>query len=146
MKEYKISINGNEYKVAINDVEDNVAKVSVNGVEYVANVEGLNQRPKAVKRVKPAIPAAQTAQPTVVKVSSPKASTGGSAIQAPLPGTILEISVRIGDTVAEGQKLMVLEAMKMENIIEADKAGEVKDIAVNRGDSVLEGDVLITIG
>jgi biotin carboxyl carrier protein len=67
-------------------------------------------------------------------------------LKTPLPGTILDIVVAVGDTVKTGQKLIVLEAMKMENSIEAHRDGKIINIKVNRGDSVLEGDVLLTIG
>ncbi|MFI3321670.1 MAG: biotin/lipoyl-containing protein [Rikenellaceae bacterium] len=152
MKEYKISVNGNDYKVAIHDVEDSVAKVSVNGVNYEAKIDGLAHRPKTPKIVRKPVftpsdphhtepaPVADTPRPAAA------AAGGGAAIKSPLPGTILDVVVREGDSVAVGQKLMVLEAMKMENNIEADKAGVVKSIAVRKGDSVLEGDLLITIG
>ena len=67
-------------------------------------------------------------------------------MKCPLPGTVLSVKVQVGDKVASGQTLVVLEAMKMENNIDSDRAGVVKSIKVNRGDSVLEGDVLITLG
>ena len=69
-----------------------------------------------------------------------------SPVKSPLPGVILDIRIKEGDTVSVGQTLMVLEAMKMENNIDSDRAGVVKSVKVNRGDSVLEGDVLITLG
>jgi len=69
-----------------------------------------------------------------------------SEIKSPLPGTILEIYCKVGDNVAIGQKVLMLEAMKMENNIEADKAGVVKEIKVSKGNAVMEGDVLIVIG
>ena len=83
------------------------------------------------------------AHPAVAKTAKP--SSGAGAIKSPLPGVILDVLVREGDSVKVGQKLLILEAMKMENNIDSDKEGVVKSIAVRKGDSVLEGDVLITI-
>ena len=90
------------------------------------------------------MPNAPTAPTQVVKPTAP--STGKSGVKSPLPGVILDIRIKEGDTVSVGQTLMVLEAMKMENNIDSDRAGVVKSVKVNRGDSVLEGDVLITLG
>ena len=67
-------------------------------------------------------------------------------MKCPLPGTVLSVKVAVGDTVAAGQTLVVLEAMKMENNIDADRAGVVKQILVQQGATVMEGDVLIVIG
>ena len=67
-------------------------------------------------------------------------------VTSPLPGVILEVSVKVGDAVKRGQKVMVLEAMKMENVIEATADGTVTAIKVEKGDSVLEGAPLVIIG
>lgn len=69
----------------------------------------------------------------------------GGAVKRPLPGVVLDIQVAVGDRVGTGQRLMILEAMKMENNIDSDREGTVKEIKVATGDSVLEGDVLLTI-
>jgi biotin carboxyl carrier protein len=73
-------------------------------------------------------------------------SKTGVAIKSPLPGIILDISVKPGDIVKLGSRLLVLEAMKMENNIDSDKEGTVLSVSVNKGDSVLEGDTLLIIG
>ena len=67
-------------------------------------------------------------------------------MKAPLPGTITAINVKVGDTVAVGQVVIILEAMKMQNNIEAEQAGTVTSILVTPGDSVMEGAVMMTIG
>lgn len=143
MKEFKYTINGNEYQVAISDIEDNIAKVEVNGTKYKVHVE-----PKAKKTFKPIIrpaaaPTTSTGAP-VIERQVTKQSAG--SLRSPLPGVILDIVVKSGDTVKKGQKLMVLEAMKMENNINADRDGVISEIKVNKGDSVLEGAELIVIG
>jgi len=84
--------------------------------------------------------------PAVSKTSNPAGPKGTGSIKSPLPGVILEIYVREGDMVKIGQKLIMLEAMKMENNINADKEGRVTSLKVGKGDSVMEGDILIVIG
>ena len=145
MKEYKYIINGNPYKVSIGDIDDNVAHVEVNGTSYTVELEKapvVAPKPVVVRQaVAPTKPAAQT---TVVNKPS-VATSGKSGVKSPLPGVILDIKVNVGDTVKKGQTVIILEAMKMENNINADKDGTVTAISVNKGDSVLEGSVLVTI-
>lgn len=143
MKEYKITINGNEYVTSVN-VEDGIANVTVNGQEYKnIAIEGMVKKNKSMPRV---APRAVSEQPVAVAAPRPSAAAGdGTAIKSPLPGVILDVFVKEGDTVKAGDRLMLLEAMKMENNIESDKDGVVKSISARKGDSVLEGDVLITI-
>ena len=131
MKEYKYKINGNIYKVAIGDIEDNIAHVEVNGTPYKVEME---KAPKAV--MKPVVRPAST---------SPATSTGKSGVKSPLPGVILDIKVNVGDTVKKGQTIIILEAMKMENNINADKDGKITAINVSKGESVLEGTDLVII-
>lgn len=144
MKEYKYKINGNLYKVTIGNVEDNIADVEVNGTHYKVEMEKAPQpKPVVVKPVvrQPATtPAAQTTQ-----VSKPAAAPSKSGVKSPLPGVILEIKVNVGDVVKKGQTVVILEAMKMENSINADKNGKVTAINVKPGDSVLEGTDLVII-
>ena len=145
MKEYKLKINGNDYAVTVKDVDDAVAEVEVNGTPFKVEFEKpITKKPVIVS--KPASPKATPAGVTEVKVSKPAASDSGATVTSPLPGIILEICCKEGDTVKKGQKLLVLEAMKMENIIEATADGQVTSIKVNKGDSVLEGAPLVIIG
>ncbi|MFV0397880.1 MAG: biotin/lipoyl-containing protein [Bacteroidales bacterium] len=143
MKEFKYTINGNEYQVAISDIEDNIAKVEVNGTKYNVHVEA-----KAKKTFKPIIrPAAAPTTSTGAPVIERQVTKAGAhALRSPLPGVILDVVVKQGDSVKKGQKLMVLEAMKMENNINADHDGVISEIKVNKGDSVLEGAELVIIG
>ena len=125
MKEYKYKINGNVYKVAIGDIEDNIAHVEVNGTPYKVEME---KAPKAV--VKPVVrPVSTSPAPAPATVVKPAAtSTGKSGVKSPLPGVILDIKVNVGDTVKKGQTIIILEAMKMENNINADKDGKITAI------------------
>ena len=144
MKEYKYKINGNLYKVTIGDIEDNIANVEVNGTPYKVEMEA--QPKQEIKKVVKPIVASTTPQAPTVTVSKPAAvSTGKSGVKSPLPGVILDIKVNVGDTVKRGQTLIILEAMKMENNINADKDGKIAAINVSKGESVLEGTDLVII-
>lgn len=143
MKNYKLKINGNDYNVDINEVEGQEIKLDVNGTSYTVTVdqEIKQQRKAVVSSPRPQVTPA--AGGSVQKSNAPAA---GSKVTTPLPGTILDVFVNVGDTVKEGQTVVLLEAMKMENNIEADVAGTVKEVKVRKGDSVLEGDILVIIG
>lgn len=145
MKNYKFKINGNKYQVDVIGVEDNVAQIEVNGTPYEVELEiEKHVQPKAVvKLATPPAPKAGTASASVPSPSS--APTAGSVIKAPLPGIILDIFVKVGDHVKPGNHILLLEAMKMENNIDADKEGVVKEIRVQRSHSVMEGDILVVI-
>ncbi len=145
MKEYKFKIHGNEYEVSINSVEDNIADVTVNGTQYEVEIEG--KASKVSKITKPT-PSTSSAATTAEVISTAKAAAKKSAgtAKSPLPGVIVDLKVREGDQVKAGQHLLVLEAMKMENNIDADRDGIIVELKVNKGDSVLEGDTLLTIG
>ena len=143
MKEYKYKINGNVYKVAVGDIENNVAQVEVNGVPY--KVELDQAAPVKVATAPRAAAAPRTASGE--KVITKQAPTAGGAfkIAAPLPGTVIAINCKVGDTVKASDTVLLLEAMKMENAIHAGRDGKVASINVNAGDAVLEGAVLITL-
>ena len=143
MKEYKYKINGNEYAVAINDVCDTTAKVTVNGEEYTLEWEKPVEE-KPVVKVQPV--AAKPAPAPAAKPAAAAVAVDGHAIKTPLPGVIIDVKVNVGDTVAKGQTVVVLEAMKMENNINADRDGKVTDIRVAKGDTVADGTVLVVLG
>ncbi len=143
MKEYKLKINGNDYAVTITDIEDTIAEVEVNGTPFKVEIDRPIKKKGPVAAPKANKPAAIDTPP----VSKPVSASGTETIiSSPLPGVILEISVKEGDSVKKGQKVMVLEAMKMENVIESTTDGKVITIKANKGDSVLEGAPLIIIG
>lgn len=141
MKTYKFKINGNEYNVAINSISGNVADVNVNGTAYQVELEETPAAPVAVAP-QPETPAAP-AQPVQ---AAAKPSGAGKAVLAPLPGVIIALKVNVGDVVKAGQVVAVLEAMKMENEIQAEFDGTVTAINVAKGDSVLEGAAIVTLG
>ena len=137
MKEYKYKINGNEYSVAIIDLEGNTAAVEVNGVSYKVDIltEGFT-----------AAPAHPAAKPAAAPAPAPAPAGKGTAVQSPLPGVILDIKVAVGDTVKAGQTVAILEAMKMENSINAECDGVITAIKVAKGDNILEGSDIVIIG
>ena len=150
MKEYKYKINGNEYSVAIIDLEGDKAAVEVNGVSYQVDIltEGYTApapRPAAKPAAAPA-PAPQPIAPAA-PAAEPAAPAGkGTAVQSPLPGVILDIKVAVGDQVKAGQTVAILEAMKMENNINAECDGVITAIKVAKGDNILEGSDIVIIG
>jgi len=132
MKQFNVTVNGKTYQV---DVEE------VGGAAVSA------PRPAAPRAAAPAPKAAPAAKAAPAPKAAPAAvPAGGNTVNAPLPGTVLDIKVAAGDTVAEGQVLMILEAMKMENEIMAPAAGTIASINVTKGASVNSGDVMIVIG
>ena len=145
MKEYKYKINGNLYNVVIGDIEENIAHVEVNGTHYTVEME---KKPKSAPAPKPVVrPAAKPAAAPAAAAPAAKPAAGGakSGVKSPLPGVILDIKVNVGDAVKKGQTIIILEAMKMENSINADKDGKIAAINVSKGESVLEGTDLVII-
>lgn len=142
MKEYKYTINGNQYEVVISDITENIATLTVNGEEYTVEMEkqAEPEKPKPVVR--------KAAEPETSEGASPAASSGsasGTAIKAPLPGVITEICVSEGQEVAAGDTVIVLEAMKMANALQTEISGKVGSIVVKAGQSVMEDEVLVYI-
>ena len=144
MKTYRFKINGKDYNVAVNGIEGRNASVTVNGVDY--NVEMENEVPAAAAPVAatPAAPAAPAV--SAAPAAAPKTSGAGKDIVSPLPGVVISVDVKVGDTVKRGQKVAVIEAMKMENEILADCDGSVTAVHVSKGDSVLEDAKIVTVG
>ncbi|MBQ9375890.1 MAG: biotin/lipoyl-binding protein [Ruminococcus sp.] len=117
MKRYNITVNGKAYDVAVEEVDSGSA------------------------------PAMQAAAPAPAPAPTPSASVvEGTKVTAPMPGTILDILVSVGDTVEQGQAIMVLEAMKMENDVNAPCAGKILSINTTKSSAVETGAVLAVIG
>ncbi|MDE6646228.1 MAG: acetyl-CoA carboxylase biotin carboxyl carrier protein subunit [Prevotella sp.] len=134
-KDYKYTINGNKYEVAIGDIAENIATVTVNGEEYKVEME-----PEPVEEKKVVV------RPVVQPVASKPADTNTSyAVTAPLPGVITAGNGKKGDEVKEGDAVLVLEAMKMANNIETEQDGKVTAVCVSPGQSVMAGDTLVVI-
>ncbi|HSW59714.1 MAG TPA: biotin/lipoyl-containing protein [bacterium] len=145
MKKYEMKINGKDYNVEIKDFNSKGAKVAVNGKTYDVGVKYSEAEAPVIpvitrKAVAPI--EKQAAQPAVQETSSGSVSS----VFAPMPGLILKILVKPGDSVSIGQKVVSMEAMKMENDINSTIAGTVKEVQVKEGDNVREHQSLLTIG
>jgi len=144
MKNYNFTINGNKYAVEVGNIENNVVNVNVNGNSYAVELDNfVTPAQHTNKIVNPTRPAEPVVDKSAVAHNAPAATSKGGSLKSPLPGTILDVFVNVGDTVKSGQRVILLEAMKMENNIDAECDGVVKEIKVKRTDSVMEGDVLI---
>ncbi len=158
---YQYTVKGVDYEVEIQDIEGNIANVTVNGIPFevemkqpvkagkqkvklggIAN-EGASSSSSAPQSAK-ASADLQSAASSGQTGNARKAATGKPVV-APLPGTINEIKVKVGDKVNAGDTVVILEAMKMQNNIEAETSGTITGINVNKGDAVMEGDTLVTI-
>jgi glutaconyl-CoA/methylmalonyl-CoA decarboxylase subunit gamma len=139
MKKFKFTIRGNDYEVEILKFEDNIAKVEVNGTKYSVELQ------TEIKQAKTPILVRQEVAAPTRSESKIKKAIGATQIKSPLPGNIMQVFVKTGEEVKKGDKLLLLEAMKMENSILAEKDGQIIAIKVAPGESVLEGDVLIEI-
>jgi len=142
MKQFKYTINDIDYQVKVHKVEDTFAEVEVNGTSYKVIMDKPAKK-QATTMKRPV--QQQMSASGVIPIAHPVKSVSRGVIQSPLPGIILSIDCKIGDTVKKGQKLLVLEAMKMENTIPSDRDGIVSEIKVNEGDSVPEGAELVII-
>jgi biotin carboxyl carrier protein len=141
MKRFGFTIKGHNYDVEIKDFEDNIAHIEVNGTIYQVEVHRELKKPKTPKLVRQEI---QT-QRKDSKIKKTITRTTGHEVKCPLPGNIVQVFVKEGDTVKLGDKLLMYEAMKMENVIAAEKDGVVKNLKVTPGDSVLQGEMLMEI-
>ena len=158
---YQYTVKGVDYEVEIQDIEGNIANVTVNGIPFEVEMkqpvkagkqkvklsgsanEGASSSSSAPQSAK-ASADLQSAASSGQTGNAGKAATGKPVV-APLPGTINEIKVKVGDKVNTGDTVVILEAMKMQNNIEAETSGTITSINVNKGDAVMEGDTLVTI-
>lgn len=164
MAKYQYTVKGVDYEVEIQDIEGNIANVTVNGIPFEVEMkqpvkagkqkvklggtatEGASSSSSAPQSAKASadLQSAASSGQTGNAGDAGKAATGKPVV-APLPGTINEIKVKVGDKVNAGDTVVILEAMKMQNNIEAETSGTITGINVNKGDAVMEGDTLVTI-
>lgn len=160
MAKYEYKVKGVDYVVEIQDVEGNIANVTVNGIPFEVEMkqpvksskqkvklnEGQNNvSASPAASTSPAIGSSSAATSDSASSSKQATPAAGKPVVAPLPGTINEIKVKVGDKVNAGETVVVLEAMKMQNNIDAETSGTIASINVNKGDAVMEGDTLVTI-
>lgn len=140
---FKMKIHGNEYSVDIKNVGEGIASVEVNGTVYEVEFEAQRKVSKTPTLTRAPVYTTEADRP---KTTAAPTENKGKTVKAPLPGVILELKVREGDTVKAGDVLLIMEAMKMENNIVAPTDGRVTALKVGKGDNVLEGDPLVEIG
>ena len=149
MAKYQYTVQGADYEVEIVEIADNIASVTVNCVPFEVELKkALKPTTRPIQQVTAPVqkPVAAPAPAAAPAATAPAAAPGtGTKIEAPLPGTITEVKVNVGDKVKKGDTIVVLEAMKMQNNIEAENDGEITSVLVKQGDSVMEGTVLATI-
>uniref|UniRef100_UPI004027C59D biotin/lipoyl-containing protein n=1 Tax=Segatella hominis TaxID=2518605 RepID=UPI004027C59D len=157
MAKYQYTVKGVDYEVEIQDIEGNIANVTVNGIPFEVEMKQpvkagkqkvkLSEERRAEgseeRRVKSE--ESNSSSASAASTSSAPTAAAGKPVVAPLPGTINEIKVKVGDKVNAGDTVVILEAMKMQNHIEAETSGTITSINVNKGDAVMEGDTLVTI-
>lgn len=163
MAKYQYKVKGVDYEVEIQDIEGNIANVTVNGIPFEVEMKQPVKPGKQKFRIEneahsdkggassadnaKTSPSSATTAANAEPAASKKApaSAAGKPVTAPLPGTINDIKVKVGDKVSAGDTVVILEAMKMQNNIEAETSGTIASINVNKGDAVMEGDTLVTI-
>lgn len=138
MKNFKFRINSNNYNVRILSHEDNIIDLEVNGTSYSVK---LSEEVKAKKT--PTLVRSASKRPAEPLKVSP--SSSNTKIVAPIPGTVLSIDVKVGDEIKVGDRLLVLEAMKMENNIASEKSGTVTAVHVKVGQQVLQNEVMVEL-
>lgn len=160
---YQYQVKGVDYEVEIQDIVGNIAHVTVNGIPFEVEMKQPVKPGKQKFRIEneahsdkggassadnaKTSPSSATTAANAEPAASKKApaSAAGKPVTAPLPGTINDIKVKVGDKVSAGDTVVILEAMKMQNNIEAETSGTIASINVNKGDAVMEGDTLVTI-
>lgn len=136
MRKFKITIDGKVYEVEVEEVGGNESVGTISAPQPIATK--VKEEPVSQKVVKP------TSNPTPTK--APTATVAGEEVVAPMPGKVLQLKVSEGDSAKDGDTLLILEAMKMENEIIANASGNIKKINVAANDMVDTGDVLMVIG
>jgi biotin carboxyl carrier protein len=146
MPTYRVTIEGHTYTVEVPNPSERPVRALVDGQTFLVEVDADGVKPTSSTNSPAVAPAPPVAMPAQVSAPRPTPVEGpGSDIEAPLPGTIVAISVAVGDQVTHGQELCVLEAMKMNNPIRATQPGTVQEILVNVGDQVQHGSPLMVI-
>ncbi len=141
MRKYKFTVRGNEYEVEIKGFEKNIIKMDVNGSAYKVELHKEIKTSKTPTLVRSAIVNPKGSH----KLPKPEGASAKLTIKAPLPGIILSLYVKEGDMVKKGDKLLMYEAMKMENLVLAERDGQISNIKVNVGDNVLQEDPLLEL-
>ena len=137
-KGFNFTIGGQKYETTVKEIEPNVAEVVVNGTSFIVEFQKNES-----KKVKAARVAAPTAAPTAAPVAAKPA--GAATVKSPLPGSIVKVMVKPGDSVKKGDTLLTMESMKMENVVASEYTGTVKNVLVQPGQNVMQDDKLVEI-
>jgi len=152
MKKFLIKVNGNEYEVEVEEINQDGM-----GGQVIQETNTVNPAPVKAASVaaNPASPASGNTQPNSnnnrnnnnnSNINNNTVPVDAQTIDAPMPGVIMDVKVNTGDVVKKGDVLLILEAMKMENEIVSPKDGKIASVNVSKGESVNAGDVLLSIG
>ena len=136
-KGFNFTIGGQKYETTVKEIEPNVAEVVVNGTSFIVEFQKNES-----KKVKAARVAAPTAAPTAATVAKP---AGAAVVKSPLPGSIVKVMVKPGDSIKKGDTLLTMESMKMENVVASEYTGTVKNVLVQAGQNVMQDDKLVEI-
>ncbi|MFO1315368.1 MAG: biotin/lipoyl-containing protein [Burkholderiales bacterium] len=156
MRRYTLEIGGHEYVIDVQETTTDSFEVTVGGTAYVVTLAGEEDLPEATiapgvgpGTAAPGVPGAQVVRkaPVAAAAVAPllraAASGGGTTLNAPMPGVIIDVAVKAGDTVARGQLVAVLDAMKMHNNIKSARAGTIAEVCVTPGQAVGHGDAIV---
>lgn len=152
MKQYKLAINGNPYTVKILELAKDVITAEVNGIQHTVAIDeienlalfGTEQPPEQSQPV-PAAPSRMAEEPKTTAACTAPSLFGSDNVIAPIPGQIIAINAAKGQKISKGEPVLVLEAMKMENIITAKRDGIIEEICVTVGEAVTQDQLLITM-
>ncbi|MDR1135880.1 MAG: biotin/lipoyl-binding protein [Clostridiales Family XIII bacterium] len=149
MKKYNVTVNGTAYQVEVEEAGGGHAALQALPVQHPtsAPAQFTPHQPPPQAVVQPTAPVAAPAAPAAKSAPAAKAAPSGDVVtvDSPMPGKIISVSVTPGQTIEDGEPLLILEAMKMENEIYSPTDGVIESVRVSKGDSVNSGDILITI-
>jgi biotin carboxyl carrier protein len=148
MKKYVLEIGDKEYTAEVKGITTEEVDIIVNGTEYKVKLKQFGRKKESLPQIQQVQRTAPAAAPPAAAAAPKPAATadvGAGAVRSPLPGLILDVLVNEGDSVNAGQNVATMEAMKMENQIQAPHNGTIKKVYVKKGDSVAEGDPVVEI-
>ena len=144
MRRYDLVINDQPVTVNVKSLEHGESQLEVDGVTYAVRLTRQEVLPRAARTPIPTSASSKLTAPTA-KAPAMGGSSGAGVVAAPIPGTVLEVFVKVGDKIEAGQPVLKLEAMKMENTISAPISGKVTSITVAKGAVVEQGQELAVI-
>ena len=138
MKSFQFTIDGRKYETTVNEIEDNIAEVTVNGTVFHVAID----KKKTTPSIKPAAPKAAAAAPAAPRTAQ---SAGSVVVKSPLPGSIVKVVAAAGQPIKKGDLLLTMESMTMENQVTSEYEGTIKSVLVQPGQNVMQDDKLVEI-